>query len=254
MRSIFFGVMLLLESTAVVHPAQAENHAYAQAYISHQKPKPISGEQLISVDPTHPDEDALTRRIEQDNTRLDRLIRICRAAELKGQPVGPFLWYRKVAQAEGATEVASVRLAGSLGAGAELPPLIARPPKTSRALQQRHVTSAPAREIDRLSDQLFSSKRKALGRHAVVITRKPVVEQQVAARHLPRILGRQRLARRHRLLVGAGRGRRFRDRAPCEAKGQHDQDRARYTTADSGGDRRQSKAAARGRHGQFTIQ
>jgi hypothetical protein len=76
-RSLFFGVILLLASTAVVHPAQAENHAYAQAYISHQEPKPISREQLISVDQIHPDEDALTRRIEQDNTRLDRLIDIC---------------------------------------------------------------------------------------------------------------------------------------------------------------------------------
>jgi hypothetical protein len=148
-----------------------------------------------------------------------------------------------------------VRLAGSLGAGAELSPLIARPPKTSGALQQRHVTSAPAREIDRLSDQLFSSKRKAVGRLAVVIMRKPrVVEQQVAGRDLPRIVGRQRLGGRHRLLVGAGRGRRFRDRAPCEAKGQHDKDQAPYTTADSGDDRRQSQATARDRHGQFTIQ
>ena len=148
-----------------------------------------------------------------------------------------------------------MRLAGSLGAGVELPPLITGPPKTSRALQQRYVTSAPAREIDRLSDQPFSSKRKAFGRLAVVIVRKPrVVEQQVAERHLPRILGRQRLGRRHRLLVDAGRGRRFRDRAPYEAKGQHDQDQAPYTTADSGDDRRQSQATARGRHGQFAIQ
>jgi hypothetical protein len=77
MRSIFFGVILLLASTAVVHPAQAENHAYARAFISHREPKPISREQLISVDQTHPDEDALTRRIEQDSTRLDRLIDIC---------------------------------------------------------------------------------------------------------------------------------------------------------------------------------
>jgi hypothetical protein len=76
MRSIFFGVILLLASTAVVNPAQAD-HAYAQAFISHRGPKPISREQLIGVDQTHPDEDALTRRIEQDNTRLGRLIDIC---------------------------------------------------------------------------------------------------------------------------------------------------------------------------------
>jgi len=77
MRSIFFGVILLLTSTAVVHPAQAEKHAYAQPFISHRQPKPISREQIIDVDQTHPEGDALTKRIEQDNTRLDRLIDIC---------------------------------------------------------------------------------------------------------------------------------------------------------------------------------
>jgi hypothetical protein len=75
MRSIFFGVILLLASTAVVHPAQAQKHAYAQAFISHRQPMPISQEQLIGQ--THPDEDALTKRIEHDNIRLDRLIDIC---------------------------------------------------------------------------------------------------------------------------------------------------------------------------------
>ena len=76
MRSIFFGVILLLASTAVVHPAQAQNHAYAQAFISHRT-ETNKPEQLISVDQTHPDEDALTRRIEQDNIWLDRLTDIC---------------------------------------------------------------------------------------------------------------------------------------------------------------------------------
>ena len=75
MRSIFFGVILLLASTAVLHSAQAEKHGYAQAFIAHRQPILISGEQLIGQ--THPDEDALTKRIEQDNTRLDHLIDIC---------------------------------------------------------------------------------------------------------------------------------------------------------------------------------
>ena len=75
MRSIFFGVILLLASTAVVHPTQAEKHVYAQAFISHRQPITISREQPIGQ--TQPDEDALTKRIEQDNTRLDRLIDIC---------------------------------------------------------------------------------------------------------------------------------------------------------------------------------
>jgi hypothetical protein len=77
MRSIFFGVILLLASTAVVHPAQAEKHSYAQAFISHRQAIPISREQPTGVDHAHPGEDALTKRIEQDNLRLDRLIDIC---------------------------------------------------------------------------------------------------------------------------------------------------------------------------------
>ena len=77
MRSIFFGVIVLLASTAVVHPAQAENHGYAQAFTSHRQPRPISPEQLIGLDQTDPDKDTLTKRIEQDNMWLDRLIEIC---------------------------------------------------------------------------------------------------------------------------------------------------------------------------------
>jgi hypothetical protein len=77
MHSIFFGVIVLLASTAVAHPAQAEKHGYAQAFISHRPPIPMNREQLIVVDQAHRDEDALTKRIEQDKTRLDRLIEIC---------------------------------------------------------------------------------------------------------------------------------------------------------------------------------
>ena len=82
-----------------------------------------------------------------------------------------------------------------------------------------------------------------------------VVKQAIAERHLPRILDRRKWNRRDRLLVGAGlRRRRLSDRRPGGAKGQDDQDQARYTAAGSGGDRGQSQAVARGRHGQFTIQ
>ena len=75
MRSIIIGVTMLLASTAVVHAVQAEKPRYAQAFISHRQPITISREQPIGQ--TQPDEDALTKRIEQDNTRLDRLIDIC---------------------------------------------------------------------------------------------------------------------------------------------------------------------------------
>ena len=82
-----------------------------------------------------------------------------------------------------------------------------------------------------------------------------VVEQAIAERHLPRILDLRKWDRRDRFLVGAAlRRRRLRNRLPCGAKGQDDQDQARYTAAGSGDDRGQSQAVARGRHGQFTIQ
>jgi hypothetical protein len=77
MRSIIIGVTMLLASTAVVHAVQAEKPRYAQAFISHRQPITTSREQLISVDQTHPEDDALTRRIEQDNIRLDQLMEIC---------------------------------------------------------------------------------------------------------------------------------------------------------------------------------
>ncbi len=75
MRSIFFGVILLLASTAVVHPAYAQKHAYAQAYVSHRQSVTTNREQPVGQ--THPDEDALTKRIERDNIRLDRSTDIC---------------------------------------------------------------------------------------------------------------------------------------------------------------------------------
>ena len=77
MRSIFFGVILLLASTAVVNPAHAEKPGYAQALISHRQSIQVSQDKLNGVDQARPDQDALTKRIEQDNIRLDRLIEIC---------------------------------------------------------------------------------------------------------------------------------------------------------------------------------
>jgi hypothetical protein len=37
MRSFFFGLILLLASTAAVHPAHAEKHGYALALITHRR-------------------------------------------------------------------------------------------------------------------------------------------------------------------------------------------------------------------------
>jgi hypothetical protein len=72
-----------------------------------------------------------------------------------------------------------------------------------------------------------------------------VVEQAIAERHLPRILDRWKWDGRDRFLVGAGlRRRRLGSRPPCGAKGQNDQDQARYATSGSGDDRRQSQAVA----------
>lgn len=76
MRSIFAGIIMLSASTAVVDTAQAEKHGYAQALIGQRQSLEVSRGK-IGVDPVHPDEDALTRRIEQDRVRLDRLIDIC---------------------------------------------------------------------------------------------------------------------------------------------------------------------------------
>lgn len=76
MRSIFFGVTVLL-ATAAADAAQAQRHGYVQALIGHRQPIPVSRDNPIRVDQIRPNEDALTRRIEQDNIRLDRVIEIC---------------------------------------------------------------------------------------------------------------------------------------------------------------------------------
>jgi hypothetical protein len=81
MRSIFAGVIMLSASMAIVHPAQAEKQGYTQAVISHRQPLQASRDETIGADQDHSEQDALTKRIERDNTRLDRLIDICQGAE-----------------------------------------------------------------------------------------------------------------------------------------------------------------------------
>jgi hypothetical protein len=77
MRSIFAGTIVLSASMSVVHAAQAEKHTYMQAVIGHRQPIEASQDKTIGADQVHSGEDDLTRRIEQDNTRLDRLTDIC---------------------------------------------------------------------------------------------------------------------------------------------------------------------------------
>ena len=77
MRLIFVGIIVLLASTGAVHCAQVEKHGYAQARTGHWQPTEASRDELIDVDQGRPQADALTKRIEQDNMWLDRLIEIC---------------------------------------------------------------------------------------------------------------------------------------------------------------------------------
>jgi hypothetical protein len=77
MRSIFAGIIMLSASMAVVYPAQAEKRGYMQAVIGHRQPIQASQDKTIGADQDHSEGDGLTRRIEQDKTRLDRLIDIC---------------------------------------------------------------------------------------------------------------------------------------------------------------------------------
>jgi hypothetical protein len=97
MRSIFAGIIMLSASMAVVHTPQVQKHgcAHMQASIGHRQPTqddmprddlkkiekdkqevdPAAGpDDVIGGDQVHSEEDALTKRIEQDNARLDREI------------------------------------------------------------------------------------------------------------------------------------------------------------------------------------
>ena len=85
----------------------------------------------------------------------------------------------------------------------------------------------------------------------VVMGKPRVMEQAIAEGYLPRILDWRRWDRRNWFLP---RRLRLRDRPPCGAKSQKDQDQARCATSGSGADRRQAQAVARGPHGQFINQ
>lgn len=102
MRSIFVGIILLSTSMAAADTAQVQKHlqrgyGYRQALIGHRRPTPddrqpaqddlekidtdnhqldppASRDGVIDAGQVHSEEDALTKRIEQDNARLDRLI------------------------------------------------------------------------------------------------------------------------------------------------------------------------------------
>ena len=108
MRSIFAGIIMLSASMAIVdaaqaqkHPERSRGHGYRQALIAHRQPTrddlqpaqenleriddgnrqpdpPARRDGNIDAGQVHSEEDALTKRIEQDNARLDRVIRgIC---------------------------------------------------------------------------------------------------------------------------------------------------------------------------------
>jgi hypothetical protein len=77
MRPISLGAILLFASTAVVDLAHAEQHGYAQALITHRQSIQVSQGRPSGVDQAYPARDALTKRIEQDNIRLDRVMDIC---------------------------------------------------------------------------------------------------------------------------------------------------------------------------------
>ena len=78
MRSIFFGIFILSASMADVHTAQAEKHGgYIQVVIDHRQPIQTSRDENIDSAQDHSEQDALIKRIERDNRRLDRLIEIC---------------------------------------------------------------------------------------------------------------------------------------------------------------------------------
>jgi hypothetical protein len=77
MHSIFAGIIMLSALMVVVHPAQAEKHGYIQVVIDHRQPIQTSRDETIGAAQDHSEQDALTQRIERDNTRLDRLMDIC---------------------------------------------------------------------------------------------------------------------------------------------------------------------------------
>ena len=112
MRTIFAGIIMLSASTAVVHTAQAQRHAqtqrgygYMPAPVGHRQPTqddvtganqvqfdkksvekdnelldlPTTQDKVIGADHVESEENALAKKIEQENARLDHELRgICR--------------------------------------------------------------------------------------------------------------------------------------------------------------------------------
>jgi hypothetical protein len=167
MRSLFAGMIMLSASMAVVGAAQAQTHpqrqpAYSsmQAPIGHRQPtqddlQPTQNDlENIAKDNQQLDmqaagqvqsgEDALTKRIGQDNARLDSEIRdicpTCGGAE-DAPPVHRRSW--------------------PIHNGLNHQPT----QDDLRALHQQDVTSDQAHEIDRLYDQLMSTSNRILRRH-----------------------------------------------------------------------------------------
>jgi hypothetical protein len=76
MRSIIAGAIILSASTTVALATQSAKSNYAQTLTSHRQTVQASADKS-GVDPVRSDEDALTKRIEQDKIRLDRVMDIC---------------------------------------------------------------------------------------------------------------------------------------------------------------------------------
>jgi hypothetical protein len=77
MRSILTGIIMMSASMALAADGQGQRRSYAQAVIIDPQPDQESRESAPGVVYVHSEEDALTRRINQDNERIDRLIDIC---------------------------------------------------------------------------------------------------------------------------------------------------------------------------------
>jgi hypothetical protein len=76
MRSIIAVVIMLSASTSLGATTQVEKRTYTQALISHRQTVQASPDK-IGVDPVRSNTDGLTKRIEQDNIRLDHVMEIC---------------------------------------------------------------------------------------------------------------------------------------------------------------------------------
>ena len=169
MRSLFAGMIMLSASMAVVGTAQAQVHhqrppgyGSMQAPIGHRQPTQAdlqptqndleniakdnqqldmqaSQDEITGAGQARSGEDALTKRIGQDNSRLDRQIReICPSCG--GAEVAPPVHRRAWPVHNGFNHQPSQD---------EL-----------RALHQQDVTSDQAHEIDRLYDQLMSTSNR----------------------------------------------------------------------------------------------